>query len=203
MRTLSVIIALMFASSWSAFGKAYFFTRAELIQKATAIAIVEIEEPEPAKPTGTDQQDPFAEDSATGENWVYGQQAKVRVQKVLKGDLPKEFTLYGQESFICAQCVLTKGRFLAFLTKDGELWVGANWQLSLRPIRNEQIEWYIANEQRFPMKFQKLDDVVTKLLADIQKQHSEQAGTGQPATRPQSKSEGSDKPQLEAEGRSR
>jgi hypothetical protein len=32
---------------------------------------------------------------------------------------------------------------------------------------------------------------------------SEQAGTGQPATRPESKSEGNDKPQPEAEGRSR
>ncbi len=31
----------------------------------------------------------------------------------------------------------------------------------------------------------------------------EQAGTGQPATRPESKSEGGDKPQPEAEGRSR
>jgi hypothetical protein len=36
-----------------------------------------------------------------------------------------------------------------------------------------------------------------------QKNQSEQAGTGQPATRPESKSEGSDKPQPEAEGRSR
>jgi hypothetical protein len=35
------------------------------------------------------------------------------------------------------------------------------------------------------------------------KQEAEQAGTGQPATRSQSKSEGSDKPQPEAEGRSR
>jgi hypothetical protein len=35
------------------------------------------------------------------------------------------------------------------------------------------------------------------------KTKAEQAGTGQPATRSQSKSEGSDKPQPEAEGRSR
>jgi predicted translin family RNA/ssDNA-binding protein len=35
------------------------------------------------------------------------------------------------------------------------------------------------------------------------KQKSEQAGTGQPATRPESKSEGGDKPQPEAEGRPR
>jgi hypothetical protein len=33
--------------------------------------------------------------------------------------------------------------------------------------------------------------------------NAEQAGSGQPATRPESKSEGSDKPQPEAEGRSR
>jgi len=35
------------------------------------------------------------------------------------------------------------------------------------------------------------------------KKTAEQAGTGQPATRPESKSEGGDKPQPEAEGRSR
>ena len=37
----------------------------------------------------------------------------------------------------------------------------------------------------------------------ITKRRAEQAGTGQPATRPESKSEGSKKPQPEAEGRSR
>jgi hypothetical protein len=203
MKTFTVIIAFVFASSSTAFGKAYFLTRTELIHKATAIAIVEIEEPEPAEPTGNDQQDPFAEDSVTGKNWVYGQQAKVRVEKVLKGELPKVFTLYGQESFICAQCMLMKGRFLAFLTKDGDLWVGANWQLSLRPIQNEQVEWYVTDEQRYPMRFQKFDDVVAEVLAAIQKQQSEQGGAGQPATRPESKSGGSDKPQPESEGRSR
>jgi hypothetical protein len=43
---------------------------------------------------------------------------------------------------------------------------------------------------------------VTVVLTSEQKQ-AEQAGTGQPATRSQSKSEGDDKPQPEAEGRSR
>jgi hypothetical protein len=45
----------------------------------------------------------------------------------------------------------------------------------------------------------KLQDVDIKV--EITK--AEQVGTGQPATRPESKSEGSDKPQPEAEGRSR
>jgi hypothetical protein len=38
---------------------------------------------------------------------------------------------------------------------------------------------------------------------ELPQNYSEQGGTGQPATRPESKSEGSDKPQPESEGRSR
>ncbi len=41
------------------------------------------------------------------------------------------------------------------------------------------------------------------LRAAREKKKTEQAGTGQPATRPQSKSEGSQKPEPEADGRSR
>jgi hypothetical protein len=40
-------------------------------------------------------------------------------------------------------------------------------------------------------------------LVDGQNQSAGQAGTGQPATRPEPKSEGGDKPQPEAEGRSK
>jgi hypothetical protein len=48
-------------------------------------------------------------------------------------------------------------------------------------------------------------EILEKRLVAIYNPHkeAEQDGTGQPATRSQSKSKGSDKPQLEAEGRSR
>jgi hypothetical protein len=42
-----------------------------------------------------------------------------------------------------------------------------------------------------------------KVLRSLNSKEAEQAGTGQPATRSESKSEGSDKPQPESEGRSR
>jgi hypothetical protein len=203
MKTLAFALTVSVVSSLSSFGKAYFFTRSELIEKAEVIAIVTIEEPEAAKSVG-ESIDPFADaTSASGKNWTYSQQAKVRVEKTLKGKIPDEVVMYGKESFICAQCTLSKGRFLAFLTKDGDLWVGANWQLSLRPIQGEDVEWYLTEEQRYPMKFQKMDDVVLQIQAALKKQQSEQAGAGQPATRSVSDSEGSDKPQPEAEGRSR
>jgi len=203
MKTIISVIALTLAPSWSASGKAYFFTRSELIQKASVIAIVTLEEPVKAKPAAGDAQDPFAEDSATGKNWVYWKQAEMHVEKVLKGTIPGDVILYGDESFICAQCTLSKGRFLAFLTKDGDLWVGANWQLSLRSIQDNEVEWYVSEDQRFPMKFQKMDDVVAQIQAALKKQQSEQAGAGQPATRSESKSDGNQSPKPESEGRSR
>ncbi len=50
-----------------------------------------------------------------------------------------------------------------------------------------------------------LSDWIHERMEQIQREESqaEQAGAGQPATRPESNSEGSDKPQPESEGRSR
>ena len=186
MRAILLILTVSLVSSLSAFGKAYFFTRSELIEKAVVIAIVTIGEPEPAKPLG-ESIDPFADESrASGKTWTYAQQAKVRVEQVLKGKIPNEFVMYGQESFICAQCPLSKGRFLAFLSKDGDLWIGANWQLSLRPIRDKKAEWYVSDNQRYPMKFQKLDAVIAQVHAALKNQKSEVAAE-QPATAGESK----------------
>jgi len=151
MKTIITASIASIAFSWSAFGAAEFFTRSQLIERATVIAIVSLEEPEEAKPAGKNT-DPFA-DVAAGEKWIYSRQATMRIEKVLKGEIPEEVIIYGDESFICAQCKLSKGRFLAFLRQDGELWSGVNWHLSLRPIRNKKVEWYVSEELRYPMEF--------------------------------------------------
>ena len=54
-----------------------------------------------------------------------------------------------------------------------------------------------------PLEHKVLLKVSPDGMIPAKKPKAEQAGTGQPATRPQSKSEGSQKPQPEAEGRSR
>jgi hypothetical protein len=46
-------------------------------------------------------------------------------------------------------------------------------------------------------------DELARFVSNLETRKAEQGGTGQPATRPLSVSEGSDKPQPEAEGRSR
>lgn len=167
MKVVSISLSFFLAFCWTAYGRAYFFSRSELIHKAEVIAVIDLQAPVKALPTGQDQ-DPFGGDVAEGKHWSYAKQANARVVQVLKGKISKNFILYGNESFICAQCRLSKGRFLAFLRKDGDLWSGVNWNFSLRPIRGEQVEWYVSDEQRYPMKFFKTEDVVAMIRKTLE-----------------------------------
>jgi hypothetical protein len=74
------------------------------------------------------------------------------------------------------------GQTLTFSTSDGKV-----------DVHIEDAEPYSLKIREFAAELSNLYD----------KPKAEQGGTGQPATRSQSKSEGSDKPQPEAEGRSR
>lgn len=85
------------------------------------------------------------------------------MKSVLKGELPDEFVLYGAETFICAQCSLDKGSFIVFLKKDGDLWTGSNWQLSLRKINKGAVDWYVANDKRYEMAPAPLEEVVKEI----------------------------------------
>jgi hypothetical protein len=182
MKSLQTIFVIMASLALPSYGKAYFQSQSELIANASVIAIIELQDPQPAK-TLKDQRknidpssdvDPFAE-GAAGKEWLYSTQANATIVKQLKGDIPKEFILYGGESFICAQCTLAKGRYLAFLRKDGNCWAGSNWQSSLRPIREDQVEWFVSEEERHPMKFQNLEKVISQIQASIEQTKSEQA----------------------------
>lgn len=152
-------------------------SRSELVVGATVIAIVDIQEPEAAKPLKdfdySSKVDPMT-DGARGKEWSYSTQAKTTVLTLIKGEAPKNFILYGGESFICAQCTLAKGKYLAFLRKDGNCWAGSNWQASLRPIKDDQVEWFVLDDRSQPMKFQKLDKVIEAIRVVLKKQESEQ-----------------------------
>ena len=129
MKTFFLRYAVLFlAFGPGMFAKAYFQGEAEMIAKAEAIAIVTISSVRDAE--------------TQGEHWTYRQAADAKVEKTLKGELPAMFVLRGAETFICAQCPLTEGRFLVFLEKDGQLWKGSNWHLSLRPIDGARVEWF-------------------------------------------------------------
>ena len=133
--------------------KAYYQPKDEMISRAFVIAVITLSE--------------VKDIESTGKTWTYRQQGSAIVEQVLKGDIPAAFTLHGSESFICARCPLAPGRFLAFLRKDGELWVGSNWHLSLRPVSGKTVEWFAGDESRFTMKATSLDDVLTEIRAMV------------------------------------
>jgi hypothetical protein len=85
----------------------------------------------------------------------------------------------------------TGSGFFALFTVTGNL--------SYRHVKNDDFD---LSGSSVVAKFQGFSRTLVAPQPDEENQ-AEQGGTGQPATRPESKSEGSDKPQPEAEGRSR
>lgn len=149
MKHLLTAFLLLMALCHAAHAKAYFQTKDEMIEKADVVAVITIGK--------------IDEADTKGKTWTYRQSATAKTESVLKGKLPAEFTLHGAETFICAQCPLAKGRYIAFLKKDGELWTGSNWHLSLRPIKNDRVEWYVANDNRYEMQPTPLADVLAEI----------------------------------------
>jgi len=150
-RHIRHLLAIFFlgALSSEAHAKASFQGKSEMIAKAEAIAIVRI--------------DSVRETEVKGQIWTYRQIASATVVDLLKGELPQKFLLHGSETFICAQCPLATGTFLAFLKKDGNLWTGSNWHLSLRAISGNRVAWYRADESLSKMEPTAIDQVVTEI----------------------------------------
>lgn len=149
MKYIAALFILFSSLSTGGFAKAYFQTKEEMIERAQAIAVVSIGEVEPIE--------------KQGKHWNYRQRAKVLVKSVLKGELPDEFVLYGAETFICAQCSLDTGSYIVFLKKDGDIWTGSNWHLSLRKIHKDTVDWYATNDKRYEMAPVPLEKVIKEI----------------------------------------
>ena len=132
--------------------KAYFATDDEMIQRSEVIAIVDISTVEDIQ--------------MKGDHWTYRRRAIGTVHRTMKGSLPREVSLYGDENFICAQVKFQPGRFLVFLNHDGSLLVGSNWHFSVRPVRDSQVEWYVPGE-RLKLAWQPLEAVLERIKKSI------------------------------------
>ena len=104
-----------------------------------------------------------------GKGWTYGEVATAKVERVLKGELPKEVKLYGKENFICAQVRYKPGKCHVFLRRDQDLLVGVNWHLGVRPISGDKIEWFSNDQSLFEMKNQDLATVLAEVEEAVKK----------------------------------
>jgi hypothetical protein len=143
---LAVGLVAVFADTAQA--KANYKGKVQMIKTAEVMAVVEIARVRTMS-------------VINGNTWSYRQMVSAKVEKVLKGDLPDNVTLYGDTcylqnttqpptrfsptAYICGKCHFEIGRYLVFLKRDGELLTGNNWQLSVRKISRdsqEKIEWF-------------------------------------------------------------
>ena len=149
MKHLLTLALLLFAFGHHVSAKAYFETKEQMIERAEVIAIITVSD--------------VRDSDDKGQTWIYRKSATARTETVLKGSLPDEFRIHGNETFICAQCPLIEGRQLVFLKKDKDLWTGSNWHLSFRPITGSDVAWYKSDEDRYNMAPTPLE----KVLAEI------------------------------------
>lgn len=148
MKKILLSLLLLSLLSFVAHAKAYFSPQKEMVQRAEAIAIVQIKQ--------------IKHVHKQGSFWSYGQQAIGTVETSIKGDLPTDIEIYGKERFICAQSLFSKGRFLLFLRKDGELWIGSNWDRGIKAIKNEKVAWG-KDSSYFPHEERPLSEVILEI----------------------------------------
>jgi hypothetical protein len=159
MKHLLQILPFLAVTQAQVLAKAAFYSEADLVLKSTAIAIIDLGTPSPIQLAN-----PFDPTVKTDPNRLpCTTSAQAKCVELISGELPATFVMQGDEAFICAQCRLSKGRYLAFLVKHDDHWEGTNWQLSLRPIKDGKIEWYAKPDVIFPMEFQDSSAVLTRV----------------------------------------
>ncbi len=134
LKTFLTILVMVPGFTSMAFSKAAYMGKDDMIKQSVAIAVVNIAKVDKV--------------STKGDHWTYRKKGSAHVEQIIKGKLPSEFKILGAEDFICAQCQFEPGRYLVFLKKDKELWVGNNWHLSVRPIVNGNVEWFEKTETK-------------------------------------------------------
>ena len=148
----SLIVILVAPAS---FARARYAGKKEMIEKAECIVVVTITSIE--------------ETQTMGRVWTYGQKVTAKVEKCLKGDAEGTIEIYGMENFICARCEFKKGRFILFLRKDEGLWVGSNWNIGIRQIVDDKVEWFKDDETLLDMQPTPLKDVIDDIKAVLKR----------------------------------
>ena len=152
MRVLIICLVILLGSP-ACFAKAYHAGKEEMIQKAECIVVVNITAVEEAEKKGN--------------VWTYGQKATAKVELCLKGDVEDTVEIYGQENFICAQCEYKEGRFILFLRRDGDFWVGSNWSIGIRPVKDDNVEWFKKGGTRLEMVEMPLEEVIRDIKGTV------------------------------------
>jgi hypothetical protein len=152
--TAIALTLFVFGSVSTSFGKAALFGFSKMVEMSEVIAVVDVTDIKTVE--------------IKGKQWTYRQRVSAKVIETLKGTPGKEIDIFGLEDFICAQCEFQKGKQLVFLKRDGDLLIGANWHLSIRPIQNDILDWFQKESVEFART--PLKTALDQTRKEIQKQ---------------------------------
>ncbi|HOX06045.1 MAG TPA: hypothetical protein PK280_06555 [Planctomycetota bacterium] len=150
-----LVVLILLAQAVPCLAKARYAGKADMIREAEAIAVATVTKVE------------VLAEGERGTTWTYRQKATVKVEGCLKGEIDGEIAVYGMEDLICAQCSYTPGRFILFLRKDGMLWAGSNWELGIRPIRQDKVAWPKEGGGLFDLAETPLAEVIAEIRAAV------------------------------------
>ena len=153
MNRRTFLTATLLALPTAAAAEARYADKVEMIREAEIIAVVDITRVR------------FL--ARKGREWRRRQAAEATVEKVLKGRLPEQVTLSGNEDFICARTLFKPGRHLVFLRRDGDLLWSSNWQLGVRPITGDTVEW-VGEQNVFNTVKAPLAEVTARIKRELQ-----------------------------------
>ena len=159
------------------------YTKSNLIEDSSIIAIVSLGEPQAIinTPEGKDTR-AFGVRGKLGSFGSYYQKASMKVEQVIKGDLPDGSVLHGGVPIKCAGWSLSKGKFLVFLRKDQDkegkyldgkdMLVSVNSNYSLISITKDKVKWYDGDKDASMQKSQNVENVVKEIQKHLDSKKS-------------------------------
>ena len=100
--------------------------------------------------------------------------ARASVSQNVKGELPVQIEIYGEENNVCQETRLEPGKYLVFLSRDSRgRFRSSNYQMSVRPIRKGSVQWYIrSNSEKdfyehygYSLKWRPLETILRRVVA--------------------------------------
>jgi hypothetical protein len=154
MKKQALCFGLLAALALPAIASYRVLSEGEQIANAEVIAVVDV--------------GPVKASERTLQDTTWHQQATATVEKLLKGEIPKTFTLYADTRKKCLpDSRLRPGKCLVSIKNRGQadaIWTTANAEMGIRPVVDGKIEWFATGErlQNIP-----LDEVVSKIVKKV------------------------------------
>ncbi|MGD9680128.1 MAG: hypothetical protein AB7W16_02990 [Candidatus Obscuribacterales bacterium] len=150
---LVILVALACLGPGSAaLADAAYLSKEGMIDNAGVIALVAIDRVEKTETKGA--------------HFIYRKKAIMTPLRVLKGDLRKGAVLYADESFLCARTAVEPGKALVFLRRDGSYLVSNNWELGVRQVEDDKLEWPEGGTNP-ALSRQNLDKVIAEIMKEL------------------------------------